>query len=104
MSMKQRAHVGRPVGRPPDAWAVTEEQQTPVYEEALRRTVGPRRRVLDVGCGPASSCACARTGARRSGLDAAAGLLELARARVPEADLRLDDLQALPYSTTRSTS
>jgi ubiquinone/menaquinone biosynthesis C-methylase UbiE len=32
-----------------------------------------------------------------SGLDAAEGLLALARERVPEADLRLGDLQTLPY-------
>jgi ubiquinone/menaquinone biosynthesis C-methylase UbiE len=31
------------------------------------------------------------------GLDASEALLELARERVPEADLRLGDLEALPY-------
>ena len=40
---------------------------------------------------------CADRGASVWGLDAAAGLLELARARVPAADLRLADLQVLPY-------
>jgi SAM-dependent methyltransferase len=86
-------------GDRPDAWAVSEEQQTPVYEEALRRAdVGPGARVLDVGCGTGVFLRmCADRGASVAGLDAAAGLLELARARVPEADVRLGDLQVLPY-------
>jgi len=86
-------------GDRPDAWAVSEEQQTPVYEEALRRVdVGPGARVLDVGCGTGVFLRmCADRGASVAGLDAAAGLLELARARVPEADVRLGDLQVLPY-------
>ncbi len=86
-------------GDRPDAWAVSEEQQTPVYEEALRRVdVGPGVRVLDVGCGTGVFLRmCADRGAAVSGLDAAAGLLELARARVPAAGLRLADLQVLPY-------
>src|SRR3954470_16997688 len=86
-------------GDRPDAWAVSEEQQTPVYEDALR-SIGlqPGLRVLDVGCGTGVFLRmCADRGALVSGLDAAPGLLELARARVPEADLRLDDLQVLPY-------
>jgi SAM-dependent methyltransferase len=41
--------------------------------------------------------AAADRGAEVYGLDASETLLELARARVPEADLRLGDLEALPY-------
>jgi SAM-dependent methyltransferase len=86
-------------GDRPDAWAVSEEQQTPVYSEALRCVdVGPGVRVLDVGCGTGVFLRmCADRGASVSGLDAADGLLEIARTRVPEADLRHDDLQVLPY-------
>jgi ubiquinone/menaquinone biosynthesis C-methylase UbiE len=86
-------------GDRPAAWAVTEQQQTPVYEDALR-CIGlrPDMHVLDVGCGTGVFLRmCADRGATVSGLDAAPGLLELARERVPEADLRLADLQALPY-------
>ena len=86
-------------GDRPDAWAVSEEKQTPVYEEALR-CIGlrPDMHVLDVGCGTGVFLRmCADRGAAVSGLDAAAGLLEIAQASVPEADLRLDDLQVLPY-------
>jgi SAM-dependent methyltransferase len=86
-------------GDRPDAWAVTEEQQTPVYNEALRCvSVGPGARVLDVGCGTGTFLRmCADRGAEVSGIDAADGLLEIARRRVPEADLCVGDLQALPY-------
>jgi SAM-dependent methyltransferase len=86
-------------GDRPRAWALSEEQQTPMYEEALRCVeVGPGERVLDVGCGTGVFLRmCADRGAIVSGLDAAEGLLSIARARVPEADLRLEDLQVLPY-------
>jgi len=86
-------------GDRPSAWAISEQQQTPVYEEALR-CIGlrPDMHVLDVGCGTGVFLRmCADRGASVSGLDAAEGLLELARQRVPEADLLLGDLQALPY-------
>jgi len=86
-------------GSRPDAWAVTEEQQTPVYEAALR-CIGlrPDMHVLDVGCGTGVFLRmCADRGAAVSGLDAADSLLELARRRVPGADLRVGDLQSLPY-------
>ena len=36
-------------------------------------------------------------GGRAYGLDASRGLLRVARARVPEADLRVGDLQSLPH-------
>jgi SAM-dependent methyltransferase len=41
--------------------------------------------------------AAADEGAEVYGLDASEALLELARARVPEADLRLGDFESLPY-------
>ena len=86
-------------GDRPRGWAVTEEQQVPTYEETLRRVpVGPGDRVLDAGCGTGVFLRmCADRGATVSGIDASAGLLALARERVPAAALRLGDLQALPY-------
>jgi SAM-dependent methyltransferase len=58
----------------------------------------PGRRVLDVGCGAGVFLQLvARRGAQPSGIDASAALLELARARVPGADLRLGDMQFLPH-------
>jgi SAM-dependent methyltransferase len=86
-------------GDRPEAWAVTEEQQTPVYEAALRCAgLAPGDRVLDLGCGTGVFLRlCADRGAAVTGLDAAERLLAIARERVPEADLSLGDLQTLPY-------
>ena len=81
-------------------WAANEEQQLPTYTTALDEiglTAG--QRVLEVGCGSGVFLrAAADRGASVFGLDASPALLELARARVPEADLRVGDLQFLPYS------
>ena len=86
-------------GDRPRDWAGNEEQQLPVYEAALERTgVQPGDRVLDVGCGTGVFLRlCADRGADAAGLDAAEGLLALARERVPMADIRLGDLEALPF-------
>ena len=87
-------------GSRPAAWAATEEQQLPTYEAAIERIgIGAGTRVLEVGCGSGVFLrAAADLGARVSGLDASSALLELARARVPEADLHLGDLQFLPFA------
>jgi SAM-dependent methyltransferase len=60
--------------------------------------VGRGTRLLDVGCGGggASLLAAAR-GAQISGLDAAAPMIEVAKERLPEADWRTGDMEALPY-------
>ena len=82
-----------------EAWAVNEEQQLPTYEAALER-VGLRRgdRVLDVGCGTGVFLRmCADRGAAVAGLDASETMIARARARVPEGDLRVGDLQAVPF-------
>ena len=81
-------------------WAATEEQQLPTYEEAIRRLgIGTGQRVLEVGCGSGVFLrAAADRGAHVTGLDASEALIALARARVPEADLTVGDLQFLPYA------
>jgi SAM-dependent methyltransferase len=86
-------------GARPGEWAATEEQQLPTYEEAIRRLeIGAGQRVLEVGCGSGVFLrAAADRGARVSGLDASDALIALARARVPEAELTVGDLQFLPY-------
>jgi SAM-dependent methyltransferase len=86
-------------GDRPQAWAITEEQQKPVYEAALLYTgLMPGDRVLDVGCATGVFLRmCADRGAAVTGLDAAERLLAIARARVPEAELSHGDLQTLPY-------
>src|SRR5688500_1299052 len=87
-------------GARPRDWAINEEQQLPTYEEARRRLDLPAgRRVLEVGCGTGVFL---RAAADRRlevvGLDASAALLELARERVPDAELHVGDMEALPFS------
>jgi SAM-dependent methyltransferase len=90
---------GRLWGARPMAWAENEELQVPTYEEAIRRVgVAPGQRVLDIGCGTGVFLRLAADhGARPFGLDASEALLEIARARVPEADLRVGEMEQLPY-------
>jgi SAM-dependent methyltransferase len=80
-------------------WGETEAQQIPTYEAAIARAgIGPDQTVLDVGCGTGAFLrAAADHGATVCGLDASEALLEIARERVPDADLSQGDLQHLPY-------
>src|SRR6266542_1481311 len=86
-------------GARPADWALSEDQQTRTYEEALRRVdLEPGQLVLDIGCGVGAFLRLiADRGARAFGLDASEALLEVARTRLPDADLRLGDMEALPY-------
>jgi SAM-dependent methyltransferase len=86
-------------GARPADWALSEDQQSPTYEEALRRVeLCPGQLVLDIGCGAGAFLRLvAARGGRAFGLDASEALLKLARQRVPDADLRLGEMEALPY-------
>jgi SAM-dependent methyltransferase len=54
--------------------------------------------VLDVGCGAGAFLRLAAgRGAQAFGIDASEALAELAGKRVPEADVRVGDMEALPY-------
>jgi ubiquinone/menaquinone biosynthesis C-methylase UbiE len=90
-----------------DAWGhaaadwscLYEHYNTEVMLAVFTRTgIAPGVELLDVACGSglvariASSC-----GARVSGIDAAAALLDVARARCPDADLRLGSMFDLPW-------
>jgi SAM-dependent methyltransferase len=80
-------------------WAAVEAQQVPTYEAAIRGAgIRAGHVVLDAGCGTGVFLrAAADRGAIVCGLDASQGLLEIARGRVPEADLSQGDLLHLPY-------
>ena len=80
-------------------WGAIEEQQVPTYEEALRHVeVEAGQRVLDIGCGTGVFLRLvADRGAKTFGLDASDALIEIARERLPDADLRVGDMEALPY-------
>jgi SAM-dependent methyltransferase len=86
-------------GARPADWALSEDQQIPTYEAALEAVgLRPGQLVLDVGCGVGAFLRMVSDrGAKAFGLDASEALLELARRRVPEADLRVGDMEALPY-------
>jgi len=90
---------GRLWGARADEWALTEEQQLPTYEAALDRVgVGAGQRVLEVGCGSGVFLrAAAERGAAVTGVDSSERLVELAGGRVPDAELMVGDLQALPF-------
>ncbi len=82
-------------------WAEIQEGATgPLYHavlDALR--IGSQASVLDAGCGSGVFCQLAAgRGAAVSGLDAAAGLIALARERVPQGDFRVGELEELPYA------
>jgi SAM-dependent methyltransferase len=69
------------------------------YAAALEAIdVRPGMSLLDVGCGSGLALELAyKRGATVSGLDASEGLLAVARDRLPGADLRHGDVEALPY-------
>jgi SAM-dependent methyltransferase len=72
---------------------------TPVFEAVADATaISTGMRVLDVGCGSGGFCRLASArGALVSGLDAAAGMIEIARRLVPDADLRVGAMERLPW-------
>jgi len=87
-------------GYDPRTWSTTMEQRMrPLYLATLD-ALGPLqdRELLDAGCGSGQALAdAAARGAVVSGLDATRGLLEIARERTPTADLRVGDIQEMPY-------
>jgi SAM-dependent methyltransferase len=86
-------------GARPGDWALTEEQQTPTYEAALARIDLRRSQlVLDIGCGVGTFLRLiAERGGRPFGVDASEALIDLARHRLPEANLLVGDMEALRY-------
>lgn len=77
----------------------------PVYEAVLRKlNVGPDSTLLDVGCGAGLFCALAtQLGATIKGLDAAQGLIKIARERVPQGDFRVRETvreALIPFKTS----
>jgi SAM-dependent methyltransferase len=81
-------------------WADTEAQQGPTYEEAIRRVgLESGQRVLDIGCGTGVFLRLAADrGASVAGLDASEALAAVARSRVPEADVRVGEMEDLPFA------
>jgi SAM-dependent methyltransferase len=86
-------------GARPADWALSEDMQRPTYEAALERSgLEQGWRVLDVGCGAGAFLRLvADGGAQPSGLDASEALIAFARERLPEADLRVGEMEQLPW-------
>jgi SAM-dependent methyltransferase len=83
-----------------DDWAeVHEHNMSPVYEAVLDLVhAGPGVSILEVGCGSGTNLRMAADrGAHVTALDAAPAFVEHTRRRVPGADVRVGDLQFLPY-------
>jgi SAM-dependent methyltransferase len=88
----------------PQDWADHQEKYfTPIYDAVLERAgIKPDTRVLDVGCGAGLFCAlAAKRGATVAGLDAAEGLLAVARQRTPTGDFRKGEMEELPFDDGR---
>jgi SAM-dependent methyltransferase len=97
------AQQGRLWGARAEGWAEYEEQEVGRFAAALERVeIAPGDAVLDVGCGSGVFLRLAAgRGAHVFGLDASQELIEIAGRRVPEADLRVGDIQSLPYEDDR---
>jgi SAM-dependent methyltransferase len=99
--ISEAARVQRALwGGDPEGWArFAETHNRPLFESVLEATgVQTGTRVLDVGCGTALTLALAtERGATVSGIDITEGLLDIARERLPDADLRMADMESLPF-------
>jgi SAM-dependent methyltransferase len=72
----------------------------PLYESVLQRPeLAKARSSLDVGCGPGLAV---RVFAQKitnvSGIDASPAFVEIARERLPDRNLRVGEMEALPYA------
>jgi SAM-dependent methyltransferase len=93
--------AGRGWGARAREWAYLFEPGTRPANELLFDRLGVRTgtRLLDVACGSGLAAQAAhRRGAAVAGLDASEPLIEIARLRTPEADLRVGDMFELPFA------
>jgi ubiquinone/menaquinone biosynthesis C-methylase UbiE len=84
----------------PSDWATfLEPTFIPLYQEVLKHIdLDEEKMILDAGCGSGLFLTMASsTGARVVGIDAAPGLLEITKQRLPGVSLLIEDLEALPF-------
>ena len=86
-------------GARPADWALSEDRQVPTYEAALEHiALAPGASVLDIGCGAGAFLRLVvEREAEAHGLDASESLIALARTRLPGADLRVGEMERLPW-------
>ncbi len=84
-------------------FTTVEPKMVALYESALDAlTIGTGTRLLDVGCGPGLFLRlAAQQGATVTGIDAAAPFIEIARERLPDAELTVGEMESLPYEDER---
>ena len=85
----------------PSDWAkYLEPTFIPLYRAVLRLLyLNEEKMLLDAGCGSGLFLRMVlRTGAAVHGIDAAPGLLEISKKRLPGVTLMLEDLEAIPFS------
>jgi SAM-dependent methyltransferase len=87
-------------GARPADWALSEDKQRPTYEAALDRVgLEPGERVLDIGCGVGTFLRLvAQHGGEPHGIDASEALIAFAATRLPDADLRVGEMEHLPWN------
>ena len=92
---------GRLWGAQAQVWAEVQENLCrPLYDAVFDRTgVSVRTRYLDLGCGSGLAAQIAAgLGADVTGLDAAQGMIDIARAKVPEGRFHQGELEELPFA------
>ncbi|MDM7933598.1 class I SAM-dependent methyltransferase [Tabrizicola sp.] len=92
---------GRLWGASARDWAEVQEGQFAAAFHAVLAHAGVRHgtRHLEAGCGAGMAAALSATlGAQVAGVDAAEGMLAIARERTPGGDFRQGDLEALPFA------
>lgn len=98
--MQTREVQGKLWSTAPADWAAfLEPTFIPMYQEVLSN-VNPdeEQSMLDAGCGSGMFLhMVSKTGCTVHGIDAAAGLLDITRKRLPEATLLIEDLESLPF-------
>jgi SAM-dependent methyltransferase len=89
----ERADDWAEVMEGPSGWGI------PVYRRILERVpVDGATRLLDVGCGAGRFCRIARDrGANVAGLDATRRLIDIARARTPDGQFEVGEMEDLPW-------
>lgn len=99
--MSTKAMQGQLWSVAPDFWTYHFEPWfSPMYNHVLTTLkLNQDDSVLDAGCGSGLFTAMAsKSGAKLIGIDAAPGLLELARRRKPDVNFLEEDLEALPFA------
>jgi SAM-dependent methyltransferase len=93
--------AGEAWGSRANDWACLHEQYSVdvLFAMFTRLAVGPATSLLDIACGSGFAVRMATgAGAAVAGIDASSELIAVARERVPDADLRVGSMYALPWA------